>query len=39
MHNRTRPFAAFALSLLTLGVAAPAFGQFKFTDQRQLHPG
>ncbi len=31
MHNRPWPFAAIALSLLTLGLAAPAFGQFKFT--------
>jgi hypothetical protein len=31
MHNRTRPFAAFALSLLSTGLAVPAFGQFKFT--------
>ena len=31
MHNRTRSFAAFALSLLTLGLAAPAFAQLRFT--------
>jgi hypothetical protein len=31
MHNRTRSFAAFALSLFALGLAAPAFAQLKFT--------
>jgi hypothetical protein len=31
MHNRIRLFAAFAISLFTLGLAAPASGQFKFT--------
>jgi hypothetical protein len=31
MHNHTRSFAAFALSLLALGLAAPAFAQLKFT--------
>ena len=31
MHNRTRSFGAFALSMLALGLAAPAFAQLKFT--------
>jgi hypothetical protein len=31
MHNRTRSFAAFGISLLTLSVSAPAFGQFRPT--------
>jgi hypothetical protein len=31
MHERTRPFAAFGISLLTLSLSAPAFGQFRPT--------
>jgi hypothetical protein len=31
MHHRTRPFAAFGISLLSLGLAVPAFGQFRPT--------
>jgi hypothetical protein len=31
MHERTRSFAAFGISLLTLSLSAPAFGQFRPT--------
>jgi nitrous oxidase accessory protein NosD len=31
MHDRTRPFVAFGISLLSLGLAVPAFGQFRPT--------